>query len=205
MTRPGKLAPALAAVLATLAFGMAARAQGTGQPAELPPAGYAGQQYVDSQGCVFLRAGAETGKSWVPRVTSGGKQICGYPPSGKRVPIFGEAGADAGGVAAPMATDTPAVKAEPGKAATATASTEALDEAGTFVVAVGSFGFPSNVRKATAAAEGLGYSVETGQLAGGEQGLVTVFAGPFGRKSAALAALEKLQGAGYPDAFLLRR
>ncbi|VDC30345.1 SPOR domain-containing protein [Pseudogemmobacter humi] len=54
-------------------------------PAELPPPGYNGQQYVDSRGCVFLRAGHGGREAWVPRVTRDRKQLCGYPPSGRAV------------------------------------------------------------------------------------------------------------------------
>jgi hypothetical protein len=56
-------------------------------PAELPPADYAGQQYVDSKGCLFLRAGQEGNERWIPRVTREGTPLCDNPPSGQRVPV----------------------------------------------------------------------------------------------------------------------
>jgi cell division septation protein DedD len=210
-----------------LAFSIAgpASAQGSGRPAELPPGEYAGVQYVDSKGCVFLRAGTDTETLWVPRVTAGGKPVCGYPPSGNRVPVVGEAGAGDGALAEPETAPAAADPIEavdqpddPPAAPAAAAPVETVvepddppaaptvdpDEAGSYVVALGSFGFPSNVAKATAAAEGLGYPVLTGQLKGGEVGLVTVFAGPFEGKSNAGKALEALHGVGYTDAILMR-
>jgi SPOR domain len=189
-----------------------AMAEGNHRPAELPPQGYAGQQYVDSRGCVFLRAGTDGAPLWVPRVTAGGKPICGYPPSGKRVPVVGEAGAETTEFA-PEAAEEPAeetakapavVDPKPKPPAVKTPKVEAKAvEPVSQVVAIGSFGFPSNVAKATAAAEALGYPVVTGQLKGGEQGLVTVFAGPFDSMAEAQTALEKLRQSGYPDARLM--
>lgn len=50
-------------------------------PKELPPAGFAGKQYVDSTGCVFVRAGANGQISWIPRVDRNRKLVCGFEPS----------------------------------------------------------------------------------------------------------------------------
>jgi hypothetical protein len=65
-------------------------ASGQVVPAELPPEGYAGQQYVDSKGCLFLRAGPKGNETWIPRVTRDGALLCDNPPSGRRVPIADE-------------------------------------------------------------------------------------------------------------------
>lgn len=52
-----------------------------GGPANLPPAGFSGQQFVDARGCLFLRAGFGATVNWVPRVDRGRKPICGMTPS----------------------------------------------------------------------------------------------------------------------------
>lgn len=50
-------------------------------PAEFPPASYQAGQYVDSRGCVYIRAGISGNVTWVPRVDRRRRQICGNKPS----------------------------------------------------------------------------------------------------------------------------
>ena len=73
-----------AAVLAAVSGIYSVDAQAVSQiggPKEAPPAGFKGQMFVDSRGCVFLRAGLNGNTSWVPRVSRDRKALCGYPPT----------------------------------------------------------------------------------------------------------------------------
>lgn len=72
------------ACIAWLGVVSAPYAQTTGEtvtPAELPPSSFQGRQFVDSKGCVFIRAGIGGNTSWVPRVTRDRQQICGQKPT----------------------------------------------------------------------------------------------------------------------------
>lgn len=74
----------IATILSGFLFVGAAEAQAlknAGGPAGLPPADFAGAQYADSRGCVYVRAGFDGNVVWIPRVTRDRKQLCGMTPT----------------------------------------------------------------------------------------------------------------------------
>jgi len=50
-------------------------------PANLPPASFDGLQYVDNDGCAFIRAGSGDVVSWAPRLNPDRTQVCGLAPT----------------------------------------------------------------------------------------------------------------------------
>lgn len=63
-----------------LGSGVWAQVNGPG-PAELPPAGYEGREYVDSRGCVFMRSTFGGEVTWVPRYGPDRQIVCDQSPT----------------------------------------------------------------------------------------------------------------------------
>ena len=61
--------------------GQAQNLRNASPPAEFPPASFSGKQYVDSRGCIYIRAGIDGNVTWVPRVGRDRKQVCGFKPT----------------------------------------------------------------------------------------------------------------------------
>ncbi|SDY20285.1 SPOR domain-containing protein [Citreimonas salinaria] len=51
------------------------------EPVNLPPADFTGDQFVDNDGCIFVRAGFDGKTTWVPRVTRSREPVCGQEPT----------------------------------------------------------------------------------------------------------------------------
>jgi len=56
-------------------------AQSIDGPAELPPATFEGSQYVDSQGCGFVRVTVNGATSWIARVDQDRNPLCNFEPT----------------------------------------------------------------------------------------------------------------------------
>ncbi|WP_415183785.1 hypothetical protein [Phaeovulum sp.] len=79
------LGKAVLVIALVLGGGMA----GAGQaklvdPQEMPPVSYQAAQFVDSAGCVFVRADDGATAIWTARLGRDGAQICGYQPTFER-------------------------------------------------------------------------------------------------------------------------
>lgn len=74
------IAASAAAVVETSAL-QAQTLRSVSSPAQYPPASFKGNQFVDSRGCVYIRAGIDGNVNWVPRVARNRKQLCGYKPT----------------------------------------------------------------------------------------------------------------------------
>jgi hypothetical protein len=72
---------ASAAIAALFVTVSALAAQELEGPANLPPPGFDGQQFVDNAGCAFARAGVSGNTVWVARVNQSRDQICGLAPT----------------------------------------------------------------------------------------------------------------------------
>jgi len=93
---------------------VAVQAQVGRVPAEIPPASYSQSQYVDSNGCVFIRAGFNGNITWVPRYGDDRQPMCGLTPSV-------QGGAAAVAQAAPAPAPAPVTVRAPEPVMTATA------------------------------------------------------------------------------------
>ncbi len=105
-------------VLLSFGVAQAEKLRDAEQPAEFPPSGYAGTQYVDSRGCVYVRAGFAGAVNWVPRVRRNKDLLCGFKPSLSASELAASATAGAAPVgaaitAAPVLTPSiPVLRAE---------------------------------------------------------------------------------------------
>lgn len=82
--------PLLVAVVAVMASVTALPAQtrrASMLPAETPPADFEPGQYVDSRGCVFVRAGSNGAVTWLPLLGPDRQPQCGFRPSLGGVPF----------------------------------------------------------------------------------------------------------------------
>ena len=91
--------------LVVVAGAVFANAQTDG-PAEVPPADYQGQSYVDSEGCSFLKANYGGKTEWVPRVGEDRKAMCGQTPTQAVSAVVDAAGEDP----APVRAKKPAAR-----------------------------------------------------------------------------------------------
>lgn len=145
---------ALAGVWAISAVGQAMLIE----PAELPPASFEGREYVDSEGCIFIRAGVDGNVIWVPRVSRDRQPVCGVEPTFTSQQITQLAAQETApmvepAMAAPAATETVLVESPTRTMATASTPNLVNDiyvpTGGATATATASTSYSPGVRNAT--------------------------------------------------------
>lgn len=118
----------LAATLGVTGLNARTSLQNADEPAEFPPASYKASQYVDSDGCAYVRSGHSGHVTWVPRVSRDRKVLCGFKPSlanaQANLPVIPDPVLPAG-VKAPLAT-VASTTTLPAKVATSSASAKTV-------------------------------------------------------------------------------
>ena len=69
------------ALMVSVSMAQAQSLSRLGEPRNLPPISFTGQQFADMDGCVFLKAGFGGQVRWVPRISANRRPLCGYPPT----------------------------------------------------------------------------------------------------------------------------
>ncbi len=113
MGRAGFVSIVATGIMVSASAAVAQDLSRAGPPAETPPASYTSNQYVDSRGCVYIRAGIGGTTTWVPRVNQQRRVLCGFTPTIARPAPEPEP---------PVVTATPEPAAPPRTTQTATAA-----------------------------------------------------------------------------------
>lgn len=112
-----------------MSFGTAASALTLSQaatPAENPPSSYTEDVYVDSRGCIYVRASIGTTVNWVPRLSRDRETVvCGLTPSGTGAATAAPATA----ATTPVAPVAPVIPVAPAPVAQAPVPLEAAQPA----------------------------------------------------------------------------
>ena len=117
--------------LAVSAAALAVAGQAMAQdklPAEFPPESYSANQYVDSEGCAFIRAGIGGMTNWIPRMSREREPLCGFQPSrtaAAALPVIADPAPERPAAAKPAANPTPASAAAPTRATSTSAPVSA--------------------------------------------------------------------------------
>lgn len=135
-------------------------------PAELPPAGYSGRDYVDSRGCTFQRLVFNGAVTWVALLGADGAQVC--------TPVVAPAAPQD---VAPATVDAPKRAVSPALPAG-------------YWVQVGAFSAAANAERAVAQVKELGFPALKWPVKAGR--LTAALAGPFADRAAADDARQHL-------------
>jgi cell division septation protein DedD len=200
------------AVLSAVILMAAPAAAQTATPAETPPSEFAGNQYVDSAGCVFMRGEIGNTVAWLPRLNRDRQQVCGYAPSfpvGAQPATTAEpvTGPDTAAMAdLPESAVMPAAPADPARARPRTRSVAtAVAETDLRFVQVGAFAVFSNADRMAERLLAMGLRVTIVRERLGHRPIRSVLAGPFDDEAAYHNAFLRLRQAGFADAFRRRQ